>query len=108
MLTAEGGPGHHKGDAGTRFQVQLAAAGEEVGREVLVRGKPAALPDSQLLRLLAEATLGRTRHEAIGQPGRIADDQVGALVVRREPDRPYQVAGHEPPDVVAALGPKLA
>ena len=55
LLTAEGAPGHHKGNAGARFQVQLAAAREEVGREVLVRGKPAALPDSQLLRLSAEA-----------------------------------------------------
>ncbi len=107
LLPVERRVGHHERDGSVVAEIELDAAGEEIGRQVLVRRHLAPGPDPATLALVAEPLLHGRRHVAVGEPRRIADHHVHALPVRRKPDRPAQVARHVTPHVVAAIAVKL-
>ena len=93
---------HHRGCAAL-FEVQIDAAGEEEAGDILMRRVAAAGPDVvDALALAFQFGADNGLCAVIGEPGRVADDDVDGFGA--ESNGADEVAGVVGPDVVAAFG----
>ena len=102
VLAVNHGIGHDEREVSAGLEVALDGAGDEEAGEVLMGSSGFVVPEAAVSSQRFEPSLHGGGHVPVGQPRRVTDENVDAILIASEPGGAGRVSDVVAPNVVAA------